>query len=268
MRARASVVVVGCLAVASLAPAPAHAQGADVSAEPVRRAPSGAASGPGTAGGVLGVTVEPVPEASLTAPPHLAPPTPTPGPGLPAVAPGPPPTPQAPGAYAEPDDDAVEDDAWVLRPEPGRAVLRVLGSLGGGTLGIGLLGGAGLLVLWALQDAGDRAQFMAGMATAVAAGVGLGAGVALSAEALGGEGRAGDMVLGELIGALVALPLLALGIDDGRPGIAVASAVLLPLTGAVAAYEISHASRELGRPRVAVAPLRRGAYAAYARRFP
>jgi hypothetical protein len=124
-------------------------------------------------------------------------------------------------------------------------LLRVLGELGLGILGAGLGGGAGLFGLWLVEELQlDRsARLMAGLVTAGLATVGTTAGVLLGGSLSQGEGRPAETFLFQVLGTLLALPLVVWSIDEGREGIGLAAGATLPVLGAVVGYELSHAAR-------------------------
>lgn len=182
---------------------------------------------------------------------------------------------EVPEPPAEPDDGALNDDAlirWAVselrvhRGEPNEApraalapaeentgapaiarvdrsdAVRVLAEIGGGTVGFAIGGGLGILLLWAADQANASPDWMliAGGVGTVLGALGVTTGVVLAAESVGGRGNFGHAFLGQAIGSLVALPIVVLGLQNDAPELSIVAAGILPLAGAVLAYEISH----------------------------
>lgn len=152
------------------------------------------------------------------------------------------------------------DGHVVLPGEAGRDALRFLAELGGGALGVVVGGGVGALLVWGAIEGNVGPEWtLAALATAGALGAfGVTTGVVLGAEAVGGRGRYGDTFIGQLIGAVAALPVVTVGVANDAPALALVAAGVLPLAGAVLAYEVSHADRSAAQL-VYVTPLPEGA---------
>lgn len=148
-----------------------------------------------------------------------------------------------------------------LPHEGERDAVRLLAELGGGALGVLVGGAVAMLVVWAAIEADANPDWML---VAVGTGATLGAfavtgGVVLGADAAGGRGTFGDAFIGQLIGSVAALPLVTLGMMNDAPAVAIVSAGLLPLCGAILGYEISHANRSTTRQLAYVRPIPGGA---------
>lgn len=173
--------------------------------------------------------------------------------------------PVPPDAYlavgATPDVQLLED----------RLELRLLAELGLGLGGILLGGGAGALLVWAASESNADPTWMAiaiGSATVLGA-LGVTAGVTLGAELTGGRGNFGHAFLGQVIGAVLALPLVAIGLANDALPLALVAAGVLPLAGAILGYEVGHGERAGGgSPQAFVAPTRTGAIATVAGSLP
>lgn len=133
----------------------------------------------------------------------------------------------------------------VLLPgEDERTVVRLLAELGGGALGVGVGGGIGALIIWATLESHPNPNFVV---LAVGGGTVLGslaltAGVTLAADLTGGRGNFGHAFLGQIVGALAALPFVVLAFQEDAPVAALVAVGVLPLAGAILGYEVGHAS--------------------------
>jgi hypothetical protein len=157
-----------------------------------------------------------------------------------------------------------------LPDEDERDALRLLAELGGGALGVIVGGGLGALLVWAAAEARANPDWMllaAGTGTAMGAFAVTG-GVVMAADAVGGRGNFGDAFIGQLVGSVAALPFVTLGMANDAPAVALVSAGLLPLCGAVLGYEIGHANRSSWRQLAYVTPTRGGAVAGVAGHMP
>jgi hypothetical protein len=173
--------------------------------------------------------------------------------------------PVPPDAYlatgAAPDVQLLED----------RLELRLLAELGLGLAGILLGGGAGALLVWAASESNAEPTWMAiavGSATVLGA-LGVTAGVTLGAELTGGRGNFGHAFLGQVIGAVLALPLVAIGLANDALPLTLVAAGVLPLAGAILGYEVGHGDRvSAGGAQAFVTPTRTGAIATVAGSLP
>ncbi|MCB9596459.1 MAG: hypothetical protein H6719_27295 [Sandaracinaceae bacterium] len=158
-----------------------------------------------------------------------------------------------------------------LPDEEGRLVLRLLAETGGGLLGVGAGGGLGALLVWAFNEgnASPDALAIAWGAAVILGSLGVTGGVTLTADWMGGRGNFGHAFLGQLVGAVAALPLVALGLANDSPALALVAAGLLPLAGAILGYEIGHMDRAgAGGPTAYVVPTMNGALAGVAGPLP
>lgn len=165
-------------------------------------------------------------------------------------APEPPRPPVPPASYLG------SEEPLALPGEGERDALRVLGEFGGGVAGVVIGGALAALAVWCAIEAGaapDVLLLTGAAATAIGA-FAITGGVTLAGDALGGNGRFADAFIGQLIGSLAALPLVTVGLMNDAPGVAIASAALLPLAGALRAYEFSHANRSHSRAYAAPMP--------------
>ncbi|MBX3273941.1 MAG: hypothetical protein KF729_26995 [Sandaracinaceae bacterium] len=158
-----------------------------------------------------------------------------------------------------------------LAGEDSEIGLRLVAELGGGALGLLVGGGAGALFIWAVAEGNAGMEWLSiAVGTAVAlGGVGLSAGVTLAGELTGGRGNFGFAFLGQVVGALLALPLVALGQAQDALALTLVAAGVLPLGGAILGYELAHADRPGGGGPIAmVVPTRDGALATVAAPLP
>ncbi len=153
------------------------------------------------------------------------------------------------------------DGPVVLPHQADRDALRLIAEVGGGAIGVLVGGGAGALLVWGALEAEANPDWMlAAMAAGTMLGaVGVTTGVFLAGDALGGGGNYGHTFIGQLIGAVASLPLVTIGLAEGAPAVAIVSAGILPLAGAVLAYERSSANRGGPAPGGSVTPLQGGA---------
>jgi hypothetical protein len=140
-----------------------------------------------------------------------------------------------------------------------RTPLRVLAEAGAGALGFGIGAGLGALIVWAAIEARANTQWMT---VAVGTGAILGAlgvtsGVVLAGDALDGRGNFGHAFIGTAIGSALAIPLVVLGVEHDALPLSFVAASILPLAGAMIAYEIGHGEAGLG-PVPFVAPTGNG----------
>ncbi len=158
-----------------------------------------------------------------------------------------------------------------LASDDERLALRLLAEVGGGLAGVLAGGGLGAVLIWVASESNADPDWMA---IAVGAGTILGAlgvtsGVTLAADLTGGRGNFGHAFLGQVIGAVAALPLVVLGLANDALPLALVAAGVLPLAGAVLGYEIGHADRvSAGGPIAFVTPTREGALATVAGPLP
>jgi hypothetical protein len=131
-----------------------------------------------------------------------------------------------------------------VRGEDG--ALRVVAEVGGGLLGLLIGAGIGSLAVWgALEVNADPIWTMVAVGTATTLGAfGVTAGVVVSGEATGGRGSFGHTFIGQLVGSALAVPLVTLGLANDLPALSAVAVAILPLTGAMFGYEVSHANRE------------------------
>ncbi len=137
-----------------------------------------------------------------------------------------------------------EDGPLVLPDQTENDVKRFFAELGGGALGVLVGGGLGALIVWAAVNDRAAPQWQ-GVAVGTAVAIGtfsVAGGVVLGADLTGGYGNFGVTFIGEMIGCAAALPLVTLALANGSPAVAMVSAGVLPLAGAILAYEISHAN--------------------------
>lgn len=170
-------------------------------------------------------------------------------------APAPPRPPIPPASYVG------TEGPLALPSEGDRDALRFLAEVGGGTLGVAVGGGLATLVVWGAIEADAHPDWMlvtvggAAMLGAFA----VTAGVVIAGDAMGGRGSFGDAFIGQLAGSVAAIPLVTVAMMNDAPALAIVSASLLPLCGAVLAYEISHANRSTTRQVPYVSPVPGGA---------
>ncbi len=161
-----------------------------------------------------------------------------------------------------------------LPDDTGRDLLRLLAEIGLGALGVGVVGGAALLAVWGVSEsgAGPGWEMTAALGGAAVTAVALTGAVTLGADLAGGRGNFGHAFLGQLLGSAAALPLVVLALDNDALPVALVTAGVLPLAGAVLGYEIGHAEAQGGTrqpPVVAyAAPLRGGALGGVAGALP
>jgi hypothetical protein len=135
------------------------------------------------------------------------------------------------GGAREPMPNTLEED-----------ITRVLAEISGGAIGYLIGGGIGAALIWGAHEANANPDWMM---VSVAAGAVLGAmgitgGVLLAGDLTGGQGNFGHAFLGQALGSLLALPLVVLGLENDMPELAFVAAGVLPLAGAVLAYEVAH----------------------------
>lgn len=167
-------------------------------------------------------------------------------------------TPVPPATYVE--NNAEAPPATSHRAPSSHDEERILAEVGGGLAGALVGGGAGAFLMWALVDANADPHVLtgAGIAAGTLAAVAIAAGVALSADAAGGQGNFGYALIGQMIGALIAIPIAVLALDNDLIGAAMAATGILSVGGAIVAYEISHANAPLSGSSAFIAPTRDG----------
>lgn len=138
------------------------------------------------------------------------------------------------------------DGPLVLPDQSGHDAVRVLAELGGGALGVLIGGGLGALIVWGAVEEHANPDWMI---VAVGAGTAIGAfavtgGVVLAADLTGGRGNFGEAFIGQVIGCAAALPLVTIAMANDALPLAIVSAGVLPLAGAILGYEISHANAD------------------------
>ena len=151
--------------------------------------------------------------------------------------------------------------------EDDRLALRLLAEVGGGLVGVLAGGGIGALVIWAAAESNADPTWLAiAVGTgAVLGSLGVTGGVTLAADLCGGRGNFGHAFLGEVIGAVAALPLVVLAFANDALPLALVAAGVLPLAGAMLGYEVGHADRvSAGGPIAFVTPTPSGALATVA----
>ncbi|MCA9607572.1 MAG: hypothetical protein KC619_18320 [Myxococcales bacterium] len=154
-----------------------------------------------------------------------------------------------------------------LAGEEDQLGLRLLAEAGGGLVGILAGGGIGAVIVWVASESNADPTWMATAvgAAAILGSVGVTAGVTLAADLTGGRGNFGHAFIGQAIGAVVALPLVVLGLANDALPLSLVAAGVLPLAGAILGYEVGHADRvSAGGPIAFVTPTRAGALATVA----
>jgi len=153
----------------------------------------------------------------------------------------------------------------------GQIGARLFAELGGGTLGLLLGGGAGSLLVWAVLEervAADWTAVAIGAGTVLGA-LGLTAGVTVAADLTGGRGNFGYAFLGQVVGAVAALPIVVFGQANDALALSLVAVGILPLAGAILGYEIGHADHPLSGPALAyLTPIDGGAVAGVAGPLP
>lgn len=137
-----------------------------------------------------------------------------------------------PGAKAAPAKDPVP-----------RVGMEVLGGAAGGVVGATVLGSFGYL-LGSGTVGCDECLVMAAAGAAAGALIGIPVGTYAGGRFMGGSGRLGATVAGSMVGwgaTLLALALVNSG-DSGAPAAVNAALFILPVVGASAGFELSHAN--------------------------
>ncbi len=175
------------------------------------------------------------------------------------------------GQYPPVPPDGYLTSSSQPHPFPGesnaQAGLRLLAELGGGSLGLLLGGGAGTLLIWAALEgrAHPTVVAIAFGAGTILGSLALTAGVTLAADLMGGHGNFGYAFIGQVVGAVAALPLVVLGQANDALGLSLLAAGILPLAGALLGYEIGHSDHAFANGASAyLAPIEGGAVAGVA----
>jgi hypothetical protein len=152
--------------------------------------------------------------------------------------------------------------------EGDRDALRVLAESGMGALGVALGGGIGALIVWGAMEGGANpdGQLIAMFAAAATGMLGVTSGVVLAGDLMEGRGNFGHAFVGQAIGVVLALPLVVLGMENDLLALPIVGLSVLPLAGAILAYEIAHADADA--PMVYVSPIEQGAMGGVAGTMP
>lgn len=124
-----------------------------------------------------------------------------------------------------------------------RVAVEVLGGAAGGIVGATVLGSVGYLLGSATVGC-DECLVMAAAGAGAGAVIGIPVGTYAGGRFMGGSGRVGPTVLGSMVGwgaTFLALTLVNSGGTDAPPAVN-AALFILPVVGASAGFELSHAN--------------------------